>query len=748
MPGAARAPGRASDLGLHDHGCHVYEGRADQAATAAEYAAAALRRGLRALVAFDPAAEAEARAALASAGVDAAGEEGRGALVLVSSVAELLPDGRFESDRSFARWAARVERALADGFAGLAAAVDMSWCLTGAPGTERVAEFEVRASPAFDAPLSAICQYDRARHPPELLRRILRAHPLIVHGGRVLRNPLATPPEFATVPEPPEHEVARLLAALHERELAEDTLRQSERLHRLLTENARDTIFRYRLVPAPALEYISPACTAMTGYTPEEHYADPAIFSKLVHPEDQPRLTGPLGERVGRPLLVRMIRRDGRMIWSEQQNVLVRDEAGVPVAIEGVVRDVTERVEREERLRAAEKLASVGRLALGIGHEINNPLAWVIANVSALAERIDVLVGQGGASPDELRELGQVVLEVADGGARVGAVVRGLRQLAGGTRGEARAPVDVSAELEAALGITRNAIAPRARLAVDAAPGLPPVIAGEHEIGQVLVNLLVNAAQAIPEGEPARHEVRVSARAEGPRVVLEVRDTGAGIAPEHLPRIFDPFFTTRDVGRGSGLGLSVCHGVVTALGGEIAVESVVGRGSAFRVSLPAAPPDARRPEAGVGLPGARPAPAAPPPNGAPAAAPVPAAGARARVLVVDDEPLVGKSLARLLRKEHEVEVVTSSREALRRAEAGERWDLVLCDLMMPELSGMDLEDRLAQVAPDLVPRMLYLTGGAFTDRSRGFLDAGRPYLEKPVDPALLRARVAERVGRP
>ncbi len=284
--------------------------------------------------------------------------------------------------------------------------------------------------------------------------------------------------------------------------------------------------------------------------------------------------------------------------------------------------------------------------------------------------------------------------------------------------------MDVKAEIEAAVGIARNEIAHRAQLKLELADGMPAVRAAPHELGQVFVNLLVNAAQAIPEGRAGDNEVRVSARADGDRVVIEVHDTGHGIAPEDLPRIFDPFFTTKPVGSGTGLGLSVCHGLVTAAGGTIEVESPAGGGTTVRVTLPAFRPEASRP---------RPRPAVPP------------GGKRGKGLVVDDELLVGKSLARLLAA-HEVTVLTSPLEVLQRAAAGERWDVILCDLMMPEMSGMDLEERLASEAPEVVDHIVYLTGGAFTERSRAFLEAGRPHLEKPVDPADLRARVAERVA--
>jgi PAS domain S-box-containing protein len=451
-----------------------------------------------------------------------------------------------------------------------------------------------------------------------------------------------------------------------------------------------------------------------------------------VHAEDRPRALAELEEHVqGRtPAYLsefRLAGPDGELRWVQASGrAVARDEAGRATRLAGTVTDVTEAKRLRERLRQADRLAGVGTLAAGVAHEVNNPLAYVTANLTLLDEALARLrTAIPGESPAAapFREMGQALRDAMDGAARVRGIVQGLRQFSQPPRGEERAAVDLKAEIEAAIGIARNEISHRAQLRVDLPDRLPPVKAGSHEVGQVLVNLLINAAQAIPEGRAAENEVRISARAEGERVLVAVSDTGAGIPPADLPRIFDPFFTTKPVGAGTGLGLSVCHGIVTALGGSIDVESAPARGTTVRVGLPALRAEPPRPPA--------PATAAP--------------ARRGRVLVVDDEALVGKSLGRLL-SAHEVTVLSSPLEALRRAEAGERWDVVLCDLMMPELSGMDLEDRLAVVAPELVVRTIYLTGGAFTDRSREFLGSGRPHLEKPVDPAELRARVAERVA--
>jgi CheY-like chemotaxis protein len=207
--------------------------------------------------------------------------------------------------------------------------------------------------------------------------------------------------------------------------------------------------------------------------------------------------------------------------------------------------------------------------------------------------------------------------------------------------------------------------------------------------------------------------------------VVEVTDTGSGIAPEARARIFEPFFTTKPLGQGTGLGLSVCHGIVSGLGGRIEVESEPGRGSTFRVLLPPAAAGA--------------APPAAPPRPRPD-------GARARLLVVDDEQLIGSTIRRLL-SAHEVVALTDPREALARLTDGEHFDLVLCDLMMPQLSGMELYDAVAAARPEVARRMVFMTGGAFTERARQFLErTGHPQLAKPFAPQDLRDQVRGWLG--
>ena len=233
----------------------------------------------------------------------------------------------------------------------------------------------------------------------------------------------------------------------------------------------------------------------------------------------------------------------------------------------------------------------------------------------------------------------------------------------------------------------------------------------------------VNAAQAIPEGAAEHNEVSVATGvgADG-RVFVEVADTGRGMSRDVARRIFDPFFTTKAVGEGTGLGLSICHTIVAAHGGEIVVESALGKGSTFKVFLPVT--TAR-------------------PSATPPVVREAARSRRGRVLVVDDDAGVALSLKRILGHEHHVETCTGGRAALDCLASGATFDVILCDLMMPDVSGMDVHTALVKERPELATRLIFMTGGAFTARSREFLaNTEQPWMEKPFEAAAIRRAVA------
>jgi signal transduction histidine kinase len=407
-----------------------------------------------------------------------------------------------------------------------------------------------------------------------------------------------------------------------------------------------------------------------------------------------------------------------------------RDGAGRAQKLMGTLMDVTEVHSLQEQLVEAARLASLGKLTAGIAHEINNPLAWVSSNLSFIRDQLRGDPSSPRAIDPSLEE---PLRDAMLGAERIGAVVKAMRTLSRATTDDRACDVDAGSELAEALRMVRNQLVQRAAVVVEVPERLPPVRAVPGELSRVFLNLLVNAGHAIAPGSAEENRIAVSARVAGPELIIDVADTGHGMTPEVRRRVFEPFFTTKPFGEGSGLGLAIVRSIVQASGGRIEVESEPGRGALFRVHLPiAAPRAAEAPEA-----------------------PAQAAGeelrGRIRVLIVDDEQLIGRSLARLLAPEVAAEVVSSAPDALRRVDAGEDWDAVLCDVMMPSMDGIALYEALAARASSWADRVVFMTGGAFGVRAEEFVaETDVPIVAKPVEKRQLLkvlARVADRAER-
>jgi signal transduction histidine kinase/ActR/RegA family two-component response regulator len=451
-------------------------------------------------------------------------------------------------------------------------------------------------------------------------------------------------------------------------------------------------------------------------------------------------ITEALGEEIGRPLMdsTAQVYRTGIPETREYtlslpvgrrafQATIVRiraEGATEPYRAAALIRDVTEEKEVERKLGEAERLAALGVLAAGVGHEINNPLMVVAENIRLVARALQTLSQEpeAGALEASLAPLLRMLDDVEGGVQRVQRIVADLR-LFRREDSEERAVVDVNAALATAVALARTQVEQRARLEVSTSP-MPLVVASQGKLGQVFLNLLVNATQAIRAGNPHAQRIRVSTRTDDRgRAVVEISDTGCGIAPDELGKVFDPFFTTKR--EGMGLGLSICQGIVTGCGGNLEVESEVDRGTTFRVLLP--PHTGKSPVA-------------------PAAAPKAKAHAlpRLRLLIIDDEPALLRALSLTLSDAHSVTTAGGCDAALRILERDDRFDVILCDLMMPLGDGMLFYERLARVRPGLERRVVFMTGGAFTAQALAFLDAiPNKTLAKPFDPGMLQAVLSE-----
>jgi two-component system, cell cycle sensor histidine kinase and response regulator CckA len=359
-------------------------------------------------------------------------------------------------------------------------------------------------------------------------------------------------------------------------------------------------------------------------------------------------------------------------------------------------------------------MESLGRLAAGVAHEINNPLAYVLGSVELLERALQELgaLHRGAVRTEQVLSDADAALQTAKQGVeRIRSIVRDLTAFSRATP-DSRRPVDVEAVLDATVDLAWNELRHRARV-VKEFTGVPLLLGDEARLSQVFLHLLLNAARAIPDGRQGL--IRISTMSEGEGVSILVEDDGIGIATADLPHIFEPFFTCPSASAGVGLGLAICRNVVTALRGAITVSSEPDRGSRFTVTLPASRAVA---VSGVGV----------------RARSRERVTNRARILIIDDEPLLGQTLRFAFQDRHDVEVASSGREALERLTTDIDFDLVLCDLMMPDVSGEHVYRAVRERSPGLVPRFVFMTGGAFTERAQEFLAHfdGRQ-LEKPFN---------------
>jgi two-component system, cell cycle sensor histidine kinase and response regulator CckA len=376
------------------------------------------------------------------------------------------------------------------------------------------------------------------------------------------------------------------------------------------------------------------------------------------------------------------------------------------------VRDTTEDRESEIRRLQSEKLASIGMLAAGVAHEINNPAAFVLANIEALTGHLRLLqekvrelpgpVAAGLGLDEVLFEATAILQESKEGMARIHRIVRDLGSFSHADD-DGTAPLNVNTAVESALTMLRNEIKYRARIERDLRSTLA-VRGNTARLGQVFLNIILNAAQALDESAAKRNVVRVRSFDDGEFVVVEVEDNGPGIPPEVVPRIFDSFFTTKPRGIGTGLGLPISLGIVRGLGGQLTVDSRPGEGAIFRVRLPVV--EVATPQVSA------PSEATPPPREYP----------RRRVLAVDDEALLLKAYRRMLTDVHTTETALGAIEAIRVLESDHAFDVVLCDLQMPEMSGMELYAWACARWPELARRFVFVTGGAFSPDAKRFLE--------------------------
>lgn len=376
----------------------------------------------------------------------------------------------------------------------------------------------------------------------------------------------------------------------------------------------------------------------------------------------------------------------------------------------------------ERRLIHADRLAALGHLAAGVAHEINNPAAFITTNIGEMSRLLrELAVGPSRDADVKLDELREMLDECQEGIRRIHAITRDLSAFSRISSDETER-VDLNDVIRSAINLTRNEVRHIAKIELELNE-LPQVIADRAKLTQVFVNLFINAAQAMADTTKTNHRIRVVTRLDDRVLVATVQDSGGGIPHRHLSRVFDPFFTTKSADRGTGLGLAICHDTIKRHRGQISVDTVPGEGTTFEIRIPQQ----------TGLSPTQPV-ASPPP----AAVPTPPA----RLLLIDDDAVVRRSLSRVLGRHHTVEEVDGGRAALEALTSDAPYDVILCDLMMPDVDGAAILEHIQATAPELEERLVFISGGAFTPRSARVVDSGHLVMEKPIDQAKLLAAIA------
>lgn len=411
--------------------------------------------------------------------------------------------------------------------------------------------------------------------------------------------------------------------------------------------------------------------------------------------------------------------RDRARLHDLERSVTVQ-QGKLAAAADSLRQEIATRTLVESRLRKAERLEGLGRLAAGLCHEINNPLSYIVTSAELMHDELAEL-GDSVPIPAQ-EELAQLLNAISLGASRITRLVRNIRMFARHSEVDAEV-VELDQAIETAVAMVQPQLLPHVEIAVEPSHAVP-VLGRRFELEQVLINLVENALHAMAEQrEPVPRVVIATRQVDADTMAIDVADSGPGIDAAIIDQIFDPFFTTKPVNKGTGLGLSICHTLIADMGGTIDVRNGEEHGAVFTVTLPVAPRSR-----------------AAPPASAPSSAET-IMSRRGRILVIDDEPLMLSMLERALHL-HSVTCCSNARAALERCR-DESFDVILCDVMMPGLNGWEFHRMLSELRPGMERRVAFITGGALLDDVRELLGrVPNRTFEKPFDLNELRAFVA------
>jgi len=495
-----------------------------------------------------------------------------------------------------------------------------------------------------------------------------------------------------------------------ERKQAEEALRQSEEKYRTILKEMEDSYFEVDL--AGNLTFFNDSTSNRLGYSAEELMG--MSYREFTASEDIKLVYKVFNEvyrtnRANKGFLWKVVRKDRTVGFVEATVSPLQNPKGEIIGFRGVGRDITERKlleaekeEIEQKAEVASRLASIGEMASGIAHEINNPLTGVIGYAQLLSKK---------ELPEDIKEGLEVI---NDGAQRVAVIIKRLLTFARQYKPE-RTIVNVNNIIETTLSLRSYHLkTSNIKLTTQLAPDLPVTIADAGQLQQVFLNLIVNAEV---EMKQAHGKGKLSVRTEQMDNIIRIsfKDDGPGIMKKNLERIFNPFFTTRRVGEGTGLGLSVCHGIIAEHGGRIYAESKLGRGATFVIELPVvtevAPPKPAKPVVKKSK-----------------------KAAKARILVVDDEKVIRDIVNLVLTGEgHEVEAVDNAADALKKIE-GQKYSLILLDIKMPDMSGIELYERIQKIDKSLAHKVVFITGDIMGADTEKFLyETKVAHIDKPFD---------------
>jgi PAS domain S-box-containing protein len=506
------------------------------------------------------------------------------------------------------------------------------------------------------------------------------------------------------------------------RKKAEESLRKSEERYRTILEDMGKVYYEADL--AGNITFVNDSIYRMLRYSSKEvigtnysSYAYDEVNAKKIY-----RNTNNV-YRTRRPakwFSWEYAAKNGEKRFIEASIAPKLDEHREIIGFRGILNDITERKAMEQQVLLSNKLASIGELASGVAHELNNPLTTVMGYTQLLIESKGV--------PEHIKsDLDKVYQESQ----RAAKIVQNLLSFAR-TRRPEKTYFDINNLVQKTLDLRSyelkvNNISVYANLK----PDVPEIKADYHQIQQVILNILINAEQALIEVR-RRGKITITTSAVKDRVRINIADNGPGISESDIDRIFDPFFTTKEAGKGTGLGLSVCHGIVTAHSGKIYVESEPGKGTAFTIELPIAVIDESDIEESPAVPG----------NNSHRRQTI-----SENILIVDDEPGIRDILTRILSERgYRTDCVPDAKTALAKL-ADNGYDLYIIDLKLPRISGKKLYEIMMKKHPSSIERVMFITGDTITQATQDFLDStGKPYLTKPFNPRVVAELAGEILG--